>query len=267
MSMILEALRRADRERHKRESAPPNLTTTHRPPIARDRRRHRRLVQGILLLLIGAGLGLGLAQWQWGGAGAASPAPSTAPDPSRPPEPAPVSEAPPAPTSIGQAALTEQYPRPEQSDVKPAAEVAQLYRSEPERREPEIQRLYAPPQSDPSPSRVTPARAEPQPETEPPAEPEVAPEPEPRNLQKAPDALSIRALPDSVQRAIPSIYYQSHHYREGADSHVVLNHQEFRVGDEVVDEVILEQIAEDGIRLSFRDQQFRLARLSSWVNL
>lgn len=257
MSMILEALRRADRERQGPASAPPNLASVHYPPAAPTHRRQRRLLSGLLLLLLGTGIGVALAYWQWTApadpqtispeqgvsierASQESQEPATTPAPIRGPEPEP------APTE-----------RP--------AEVAQLYHSEPSTQVPEIHRLYNPPEPEPAPAVRNEAQVprEPQPETQAEPEPQSAPQP----LQSTGGALSIRTLPNAMQQAIPSIYYQGHHYREGEDSHVVLNRQEYRPGDEVVTGVILERIAEDGIVLSFRGEQFRLARLSSWVNL
>lgn len=267
MSMILEALRRADRERQEPAPAPPNLTTVHQPPVASSKQPHKRLMSGLMLLLAGAGIGVALAYWQW-----TVPANLQATSPEQSVSIEPASQEPPgADTAPASRQALEPVPESRPTQTERPAEVARLYHSDPERsaQAPEIHRLYNPPEPAPAPIVRNEAEVPPEPPPEPRPQPQPEPEPQsaPQPSLSTGGALSIRALPSSMQRAIPSIYYQGHHYQDGQDDYVVLNRREYRPGDEVVSGVILERIAEDGIVLSFRGEQFRLARLSSWVNL
>lgn len=100
------------------------------------------------------------------------------------------------------------------------------------------------------------------------------PAPEPIS-QVQPDSDSIASLFDVVgfadipwqtKMAIPSINYSQHNYREGGDSSIMINGVILRAG-ETLDELTLEQIRRDGCVLVFRGTRFTLAALSGWINL
>lgn len=83
-------------------------------------------------------------------------------------------------------------------------------------------------------------------------------------IHNAPD---LRQLPWSVQQEIPSIIYSQHNFTGDSTSNVVLNGQPRRVGNQVGGELNLEEIYVDGILLRFREHRFKLRALNNWVNM
>ena len=83
-------------------------------------------------------------------------------------------------------------------------------------------------------------------------------------IQNAPD---LRQLPWSVQQEIPSIIYSQHNFTGDGASNVVLNGQPRRVGNQVGGQLNLEEIYVDGILLRFREHRFKLRALNNWVNM
>lgn len=78
----------------------------------------------------------------------------------------------------------------------------------------------------------------------------------------------LAALSQQTKNDIPSIYYQRHDYAESAArSSVVLNNQTLRVGGSPLSGMRVEEILPDSVILSYRDTQFRLRALNSWINL
>ncbi len=78
----------------------------------------------------------------------------------------------------------------------------------------------------------------------------------------------LAALSQQTKNDIPSIYYQRHDYAESAArSSVVLNNQTLRVGGSPLAGMRVEEILPDSVILSYRDTQFRLRALNSWINL
>ncbi|WP_020210488.1 general secretion pathway protein GspB [Gilvimarinus chinensis] len=94
------------------------------------------------------------------------------------------------------------------------------------------------------------------------------PEPEnPDNLDGYYNVGGVRALPLTVQNAIPTLMYGQHNYRRGGDSNVVINGQVLREGDRINGSIVVDAIAADGVVLRYQDHHFRLRALSSWVNM
>ena len=80
------------------------------------------------------------------------------------------------------------------------------------------------------------------------------------------DVVSFADIPWQTKMAIPSINYSQHNYREGGDSSIMINGVILRAGEKL-DELTLEQIRRDGCVLVFRGTRFTLAALSGWINL
>lgn len=73
----------------------------------------------------------------------------------------------------------------------------------------------------------------------------------------------LHELPTSKQDGIPTLMYSQHQFDE---QRVTINKKSFSVGQSVARGIILERILADGVLLNYNGQQFKLAALSSWVN-
>lgn len=73
----------------------------------------------------------------------------------------------------------------------------------------------------------------------------------------------LHELPVSVQNTIPTLMYAKHEYEQGF---VIINKEELQVGSAAQGGVLLERILADGVLLSLNDTEFKLSSLSSWVN-
>lgn len=78
---------------------------------------------------------------------------------------------------------------------------------------------------------------------------------------------NIRDLPLSVQNRIPSLMYAAHEYLEGDRPSVVLNGQRWHEGQTLQGGLRIERIERDGVIISLDNHRFKLDALSSWVNM
>lgn len=84
------------------------------------------------------------------------------------------------------------------------------------------------------------------------------------SIHNVPD---LRQLPWSVQQEIPSIIYSQHNFKPDGSSNVVLNGQPRRTGNQVGGQLNLDEIYVDGVLLRFREHRFKLRALNNWVNM
>lgn len=73
----------------------------------------------------------------------------------------------------------------------------------------------------------------------------------------------LHELPVSVQDTIPTLMYAKHEYDKGF---VVINKEELNMGSAARGGVLVERILADGVLLSLNGTEFKLSSLSSWVN-
>lgn len=73
----------------------------------------------------------------------------------------------------------------------------------------------------------------------------------------------LHELPISVQDTIPTLMYAKHEYDKGF---VVINKEELQMGSAARGGVLIERILADGVLLSLNGTEFKLSSLSSWVN-
>lgn len=73
----------------------------------------------------------------------------------------------------------------------------------------------------------------------------------------------LHELPVSVQNTIPTLMYALHQYPH---SSVVINKKTYTEGDEIVAGLVIERLLADGLILHLDGQEFKLSALSSWVN-
>ncbi|WP_086931231.1 general secretion pathway protein GspB [Agarilytica rhodophyticola] len=76
----------------------------------------------------------------------------------------------------------------------------------------------------------------------------------------------IRDLPQSIQQDIPTIMYSVHNYNASRSS-VTLNNKKRSKGQLVSGQLYIEEILKDGVILRYKGHKFKMAALSSWVNL
>ena len=96
-------------------------------------------------------------------------------------------------------------------------------------------------------------------------------EPEPQKRQTTtladfPELGTIRDLPWNMQDQIPTLTYMEHNYTE-QNASIVINNSRYRNNSKISNELMVEKILEDGIILQFKDKRFKVRALSSWVNL
>lgn len=238
MSYILDALRKAERERHLGQA--PNLSAA---PLLDEPRPWR------VSPWLGAGLGLGL-----GLSGALlavwlnRPAPPVAALPAAPMTPSPpvIAAVPPAPVTQPVAApeAPRAAPRPV---VKPTAPA-----SPPPRREPAA-KVVAPEPPRPAPAPARPERREPparQPVT--PGVVTIAPTSEP--------IPPLDTLPASARRGLPTLNLDIHIYSPDPQQRfVVINGRRYREGERLGEGLVLETVTGDGAILRQGNQRFRLS--------
>lgn len=306
MSMILDALKRADRERHRQEASPPSLATDHAaPPHRRPSHRRTWLLAGALLLT-GAAIGLTLAGVKSTPEPTPEPSSQTVPDQASPDQtplgqgnstsedleatpkangnndPAPTSVDP-AETELSPTAIARLYQKDRTPQEAPEPAVAQLYQDPQPAATPVEEKVQHQPEPDPEPQTVSVAPPRPSEpvriaDTSAPtdSEPSVTEEntrkpsereTEPAGGQSKPAVPGIRDLPWSLQKDIPSLNYQAHNYEEGNNSSVTINQRQRRAGDEVARGVRIERIESDGLVLTYEGKTFKLKAMNSWVNM
>ncbi|WP_041523522.1 general secretion pathway protein GspB [Gilvimarinus agarilyticus] len=295
MSLILDALRKADRERQQQHNGVPGIDATHPSGPERPRKLWPWLVALALLVSVLLIVVIWLLLER-----SSNSVPVAMP--AQDPVPSPAQMAPPgkpsATKNVSQPAQGVSAPEPEASNQtqgpqmpsqvvggvaedqqKPLATSASASQTESsassEARvlDDEVARLYSAPPPDEPPVTVAP-----RPEVtavntrsvtpEPAARNSAPPEPELRNslLAAHPNVGTIRDLPLAVQNEIPTLMYSAHEYREGGVSEVMINNQSLREG-QTLQGLELEVIAEDGVIMRSGDHLFKLTAMSSWVNM
>ena len=85
------------------------------------------------------------------------------------------------------------------------------------------------------------------------------------SIDDYPELGGIRDLPWSTQDKIPSMTYAAHDY-SSVNATVTINKSVFRQGSRVDENLYIEKILEDGIILKYGEYRFKMQALSSWVN-
>lgn len=80
------------------------------------------------------------------------------------------------------------------------------------------------------------------------------------------DVIGFADIPWQTKMTIPSINYSQHNYRASGESTIVINGVVLKAGEQI-DELLVEQIRRDGSVFAFRGTRFTLAALSGWINL
>ena len=299
MSLILDALNKADRERDYRDAV-PDLNTIHAVP-KRNNPHRLALIVGALAAAVVLLILLVLVLWLRMPAPPAQVNPVEDPLPSAPPleskstaaavaatPPAPVTAVPsatvPAPSKAVETTATMTTA---EGDLNP--EVRALYEVQ---EDPVVQQVVEP-VVQPAATVVTPARQSTVDEAlaltlwEESKRQQTQPVPLPPGAKIAPataatqpeepgpdvaveDTLAgyaetpfLHELPVTVQNTIPTLMYAKHDFQQGL---VVINKTDLHMGDATNGGVLVERVLADGVLLSLNGTEFKLSSLSSWVN-
>lgn len=300
MSMILDALQRADRERQKQDQPLPSLETPVAPPPVKaptPKKLWWVTGAGVGLSLMAALLVIALDRPSSPASTSGTPVrpvhaeqPSQVPEPTTEPAAETPTEKPPAIAELYQSpqveddSVTALY-RTATRDGTPASsaedasnvvaiEGADGHTQElSDRPEPAAVRLseaepakQAAPEATASKTELSEAESATTESVETAPSETVARESAPA-AEPTPTVPGVRDLPWNLQQTMPSLNYQRHDYRNGAASRVVINGQERRAGQQVAPDLTLERIEEDGAVMRYRGHQFKLQALNSWVNM
>jgi hypothetical protein len=285
MSLILDALNKADRERQDSES-PPGLQSNHNflsgnEKMAGWKKTVVFAVAGLILLAAAAAYYLG-KQSGVQDAIISSPAAEM-------PKPQPVAAEPAKVETV--ANNTESKPK---ATVAAAAQTAETRALLQKRR---IEEQYkkaqaantqttaatAPSETENAPDKIS---ALYQPETKPvetrpepiqtgrestarvaQAEGNAAAESSPAPAGNAPSLGNVRDLPWSIQEKIPTLMYTEHSYTGTPNDFVTINGERRKVGQKVANILTIDSILADGVILKYESYQFKMPALNSWVNM
>lgn len=232
MSYILDALRKSELERRPGAATRAQVLRDPGPALLPPRRLawYALPVAGVLVLAVGAYLLLMRPADQAPATIAVDDATASAPvatAPTTPPAPAAQN----APVPVASPAASE-APAPTAPPVRDLAEQTRIA-------------------SKPAPRTVARAAA---PRTS-------APSPVARTV--ADDVRLLRLMPPDFQGALPQMVVNIHVYSIAeAERILYINNRQYHAGDKVRDDVVVEEIVEDGAVLSFRGQRFKLPRPS-----
>lgn len=276
MSLILDALNRAERERNKTASIPDLQTVHEAAPVTEVlRKNHRRTAYAIALsgLIILACVAGYLISRQYI---SAENLQSTAVSLLAAQSPALTS---PAAVSATTKKVSESEPRtPAAQEVAPissvssssVADLAALYasaRDHDQLEERKVDNLY---QAPPVPAPSVASQAVTPDVSDSPQMPAQVPARSGRTYTTLIDLPDIGDLPWNLRQQIPTINYVRHNFTGasgGERSSVVMNGRAYYVGDHVAADVLLEDIIEDGVILRFKQTRFKLRALNSWINM
>lgn len=295
MSLILDALNRADQERKNQDRA-PDIHTVHPAPAALAKpglRAAKPLLLGVLavLLLLVAVLvwwmltannaqSSNTSQVTPTSSSTAEPAPTLPSTPASTPGPTPATTsttAPPKklsnpgdgankaavnalPATADNPAVADLY-QVQSSSVANKSPVDQLYQQE--RAAPMAEAVQIPESTPVATSQsLTANLSAPQRITGP------AQDFSPRRLSSIRGIPYFNDLPWSQKQGIPTISYARHDYLPSGISTVVINGETRGIGNQVAHgQFVIEDICEDGVVLRYGELRFKLPALSGWVNM
>ena len=289
MSLILDALNRAEHER-KNQNAVPDLNTLHRPQLLHletgGQRKFWWLVGG-LLVLAAIIVVLVILLRQKTVTSPVSLAPATILEPSSVAPQDPVVEA--VPTPAVSAPVVEPTSRVQSASVPSGAATVTTPAMEPKTAtqtaasDVNINELYAAEEADASApidtgvNELYAAEAATAAASEPIVDPfnqaanstatvqEQAP---PRTFDSIKNIPDFNALPWNMRQKIPTISYARHNYLAGGVSSVVINNQTTGVGNIIgAGQFIVQEIFVDGVVLKHGNAVFKLRALTGWINM
>lgn len=267
MSLILDALNKADNERSK--DAPPSLTSEHdMHGNQQHSKTHQKLI--VLLALVVCALLIFVAYLVLKGDNTAHTPPGAANAINATRSDASPSRSAPAPANSGQqtdsASDTYQAMRQKLIDAQyeQATSQSEESKSQPAKPSTDTRSLVADIYDDNE-------AKEPEPKAPP---KNIAPKQvvkpklisSTKTLNDYPTLSFIGDLSHSTQKSIPTLMYREH-VVDGPSSFVTLNSNKRQKGQLVAEGIYLEEILPDGIVLRFGSEKFKMKALNSWVNM
>lgn len=282
MSLILDALNRADTER-KNQTPVPDLNTLHRPLSLEPDTTPRPWLwwgaAGVVLAVVA------ILVWRWSAVGDTPVSPAAATAVESPHQTASIttqtSISQPVKQAAGAQALSSPQPlsppatsltsavaiKPDNQAVA-AADVKNLYAEEivSATADADVSQLYAVEESTGSESVVDPFASLPVAQASlPPAD--VVREPA-HTFDSTTHIQDFNELPWNTKQKMPTISYQRHDYLAGGISSVVINGQTLGVGNIVATgQFVVQDILVDGVVLKHGDRVFKLRALNGWINM
>lgn len=277
VSLILDALNKADRDRDNSDKV-PDLNTYHVSRSSAARQQRWLILLSVLVVMLLFALGVSTYLWMGGdsvgGQGQAqqSASPSSqaaAVAPKALPRPAPIKIQTPAapPRAVADTEVEALY-QAEQGDIQIVEPVVRAADSEPLRRQSSVDEalarsLWQDAQIKPLPQPAAAKVIAPEPAKPEPVDDEVSDAAFADTLASVADMPYLHELSTNLQNTIPTLMYAEHTFAEGV---VVINKKRLVAGDAIAAGLVVEQIMADGIVLSFKGERFKLDSLSSWVN-
>ncbi len=232
MSLILDALRKSEQERRQVDAALPTLATETVPLP----RRHSYPLAMVAVFVLAAALASGY--WVFSGGRESAPLPALG------------SASPPVEVSKAATVAGEKSQAPPLT-VNPFVET--------KRQAGAVRDLASEaraPRPAPAPERPA-ATSSGQPLALAAPSPEATPAPGDTAVK------FLRAMPLEFQRALPELVVNIHIYApRAADRILYINNRQYQAGDKVREDIVVEEIVEDGAVLSYRGQRFKLPRPS-----
>lgn len=81
------------------------------------------------------------------------------------------------------------------------------------------------------------------------------------------DAIAFDELSFNQKQLFPSISYSQHNYLGNSASSVVINGELLRVGSRITQDLSIEEIVEDGVIFNFYQKRVSFKALSGWINM
>ncbi len=242
MSLLLDALNKADQER-KRNEATPGINSNHE---SLNEEGSRKSI--LLIAVIVAALAILLAIIFWLGQRSATPAiaTSTTSTTAKSSVAAQQQKLPPA-TPVAPAITPEATPAAEDIDTS-EENVASLYQQNAVAQASNQIPVQTPPATDNS------ANAN--------SEPLSAP----KSITQFANLPDLHDLPSQVLEKIPSLNYSEHNYNNNGGS-VKINGTIHHANDQLANGLVIDKILEDGMILHMDNYSFKMRALNSWVNM
>jgi cytoskeletal protein RodZ len=249
MSLLLDALNRADQER-KRNEATPGIDSNHEQRVD-DEPRQKPI---LLITAIVIGLFILAALVYWLGQRSATPTATTATNSTSSAVKNTVANnaAKKVPSNIEKTVeVTEPTPEVENAPV-PDESVTNLY-----------QQTQVPDTN----TAITISTPQQEPEQTPDAAPPAAPtSTNPISIAQYTNMPELHNLPKDMLEKVPTLTYSEHHY-DGDNSNVKINGHIFHVNDQIANGIVIDRILEDGMILNIENHPFKMRAMNSWINM
>lgn len=264
MSLILDALNKADRERQASEN-PPGIHTVHDVQEFKPGKPAWLYLAIIALsLIVIALLGFWLSREQPAPAPApVTPAPAPVEQPKKstsiPGLPKPVLVEKEKPATVNKSAINELYKQQVEAESTPTQQNQAQASSANEVPQAAAPKTDARQNADAHAAQAV-ARDE--------VRKKASPPPAMDRLSHYPEVGSIGDMPWTVINQMPSLNYSSHIYTNGGErKQIVINNQAKGEGESLAEGMRIEKILKDGAILEYQGHKFKLIALNSWVNI